>query len=223
MATARHLQPPAADSRVAPSSRVASFSNGSEHVIGRFRYRWQAERALSLITAETSMRARFINIYGGRRGSRNLLGARARDERHGFLVAVWGTSPSERLHARTLLGVQGAVEIRGPAEDDRAPVPSFSSEAPRLRAHWIARFARLGATWNDHERRYLFGWQMANRPSNRERTWEDAKSEMRSEWERRTPLGLGRRHRRRSRKVGAPRGMPLAPELLRTSPTAGGE
>jgi hypothetical protein len=104
-ATARHLQPPAEDSRVAPSSRVASFSNGSEHVVGRFRYRWQAERALSQITAETSMRARSINVYGGRRGPRNLLGARARDERHGFLVAVWGTSPSESLHARTLLGI----------------------------------------------------------------------------------------------------------------------
>lgn len=77
-----------------------------EPIVGRFRTRADAERAVARIAAETSAHARLIHVLGGPGPIARLVpGTRGSTS---FVVTTWSADPATRVRARTLLRAEGA-------------------------------------------------------------------------------------------------------------------
>jgi hypothetical protein len=89
-----------------------------------------------------------------------------------------------RERARLLFQQAGAIETRTPLDEEKGPVfvRGFAEVAPRLRSGY-----RDAARWEEHEPRYRYGWQMANRPDFEGRDWVEAEADVAMEWETRHP------------------------------------
>lgn len=108
---------------------------------------------------------------------------------HAAALTLRVPNPFVLERVRFALQRVGAIETRVPLEADagEAFAGGFAEVAPQLRALWQARHARTGARWEEHEPRYRYGWQMANRPDFAGRTWNDAEGEVGAEWITRHP------------------------------------
>ena len=102
------------------------------------------------------------------------------------LVSVSSPRPDLREQARMLMRVQGALETHDP-DDDRSETRfagGFVGVVPRLKQHLREREGDT-RRWTLLEPRYRYGWQMANRPDFRGRSWDDAVADVREDWGRR--------------------------------------
>jgi hypothetical protein len=102
------------------------------------------------------------------------------------LVSVTSSRRDVRERARLLMRVQGAVETHDPDDDssDTHFATGFVSVVPELKQHLRERDGDE-RRWTKLEARYRYGWQMANRPDFKERSWDDAVADLRSDWRRR--------------------------------------
>jgi hypothetical protein len=91
--------------------------------------------------------------------------------------------------ARSVMRQVGAIETRAPIEDEESQVfaGGFAEVAPVLKDRWRDRYAGRDARWEDHERRYRYGWQIALRPDFAGRVWSEAEGDVAREWETRHP------------------------------------
>ena len=53
---------------------------------------------------------------------------------------------------------------------------------PGFRSRWEKRTGSRGI-WEEHEPHYRYGWEMANRPEYRGRSWAESESDLRRDWE----------------------------------------
>ncbi|HKY50087.1 MAG TPA: hypothetical protein VJP45_02410 [Candidatus Limnocylindria bacterium] len=104
-------------------------------------------------------------------------------------VAVTSRHPDVRDRARVTMRVLGALETRD-LEDDARSGPTFATGfadvAPDLKAHLRDREGS-DRRWPEVEPIYRYGWQLANRPDYDDRTLDDARDDIRREWQRRHP------------------------------------
>jgi hypothetical protein len=61
---------------------------------------------------------------------------------------------------------------------------TWSEAMPQYRNRWQQRWGQSAQErWEDWEPRYRFGWEMANRPEYRGRSWNDVESQWQKDWE----------------------------------------
>jgi hypothetical protein len=166
------------------ASRLAT---GERHglLVGRFRTSPEAEHAVARIRMETPAHAHLVHIDRMPEGLRAWF--HIRNTSRIAIVTAWASDPAVRLRVRMLLRLEGAIETRADATANALPqfAHGFSEVEPQLRAEWTAEISRHDVSWNDVLPRYLLGWQLARRPDYRGRSWAEASSNIRSEWERR--------------------------------------
>ena len=107
-----------------------------------------------------------------------------RDLRRGYaLLEVKVTEAYLRSRARLVLRCSGALETRGPEDDEAVErfARAFEEVAASLRRDAGVREPRT--PWSEYEIRCRFGWERANRPDLQERDWQDAQHLIRAEWE----------------------------------------
>jgi hypothetical protein len=102
------------------------------------------------------------------------------------LVSVSSPRRDLRERARLLMRVRGAVETHDPddASSDAHFAVGFASVVPQLKQHLREREGDE-RRWTQLEPRYRYGWQMANRPDFRERSWDEVVIDLRYDWVRR--------------------------------------
>lgn len=102
------------------------------------------------------------------------------------LVSVSSPEPDVRARARTLMRVQGALETHDPDDDASGThfVTGFVNVVPQMKRH-LRDLEGNEKHWKELEPRYRYGWQMANRPDFKDRGWDDAVADLRTDWERR--------------------------------------
>jgi hypothetical protein len=102
------------------------------------------------------------------------------------LVSVSSPRRDVRERARLLMRVQGAIETHDPEDEssDAHFAMGFVTVVPQLKRNLREREGDE-RRWTQVEPRYRYGWQMANRPDFRERSWDEAAADLRYDWGRR--------------------------------------
>jgi hypothetical protein len=102
------------------------------------------------------------------------------------LLSVSSPQRDVRERARLLMRVQGAIETYDSDDEssDAHFAVGFVTVVPQLKRHLREREGDE-CRWTQVEPRYRYGWQMANRPDFRERSWDDAATDLRYDWGRR--------------------------------------
>ncbi|HEV8638600.1 MAG TPA: hypothetical protein VG370_30685 [Chloroflexota bacterium] len=70
-------------------------------------------------------------------------------------------------------------------QPSRARSESWEEAAARLRETWEKRYGSSNARWEEYEPRYRYGWEMAQRPEYRQRSWSEVEDYLRGHWEQR--------------------------------------
>ncbi|HEV8633056.1 MAG TPA: hypothetical protein VG370_02275 [Chloroflexota bacterium] len=89
-------------------------------------------------------------------------------------TAVMGTDTVRREEA--VISREGQVIF--------ASFKTWDEAMPHFRNRWQQRWgSNAQEHWEDWEPRYRFGWEMANRPEYRGRSWNDVESQWQKDWE----------------------------------------
>ena len=85
-------------------------------------------------------------------------------------------------HTDTVRREEAVINRAGAASS--AGFTTWDEALPQYRSRWQQRWgANAQERWEDWEPRYRFGWEMANRPEYRGRSWSDVESQAQKDWE----------------------------------------
>jgi hypothetical protein len=109
-------------------------------------------------------------------------------EFHSGRQLVTVVAGDRQREARGILASHGAydynIESGGTRTvQDRPRFGRWDDVQSSFREGWERRHGGTGATWEEFEPRYRFGWELSREPQYRDRDWSEVEPELRHQWE----------------------------------------
>lgn len=107
-------------------------------------------------------------------------------EFHSGRQLVTVVAGDRQREARGILASHGAYDIEsGGARtvQDRPRFGRWDDVRSSFREGWERRHGGTGATWEEYEPHYRFGWELSREPQYRDRDWSEVEPELRHQWE----------------------------------------